>query len=149
MAEKFSHLNEKGEASMVDVGAKSDQQREARASGKIVLQPKTLELIKSNSIEKGDIFSVARIAGIQAAKNTFNLIPLCHQLQLTKVAVDFSVEEDGIRVFSLAKCTGKTGVEMEALTAVNMALLTIYDMCKAVDKQMTMGEIKLVEKLKK
>lgn len=149
MAEKFSHLNEKGEASMVDVGAKPDQQREARASGKIVLQPKTLELIKSNSIEKGDIFSVARIAGIQAAKNTFSLIPLCHQLQLTKVAIDFSVEEDGIRVFSLAKCTGKTGVEMEALTAVNIALLTIYDMCKAVDKQMTVNEIKLVEKHKK
>jgi cyclic pyranopterin phosphate synthase len=149
MAEKFSHLNERGEASMVDVGAKSNQQREAKASGKIVLQPKTLELIKSNSIEKGDIFSVARIAGIQAAKNTFNLIPLCHQLQLTKVAVDFLVEEDGIRVFSLAKCTGKTGVEMEALTAVNIALLTIYDMCKAVDKQMTMREIKLLEKHKK
>lgn len=149
MAQQFSHLNEKGEASMVDVGAKPDQQREAKAVGKIVLQPKTLELIKSNSIEKGDIFSVARVAGIQAAKNTFSLIPLCHQLQLTKVAVDFSVEEDGIRVFSLAKCTGKTGVEMEALTAVNIALLTIYDMCKAVDKQMTMSEIKLVEKHKK
>ncbi len=149
MAEKFSHLNERGEASMVDVGAKPDQQREAKASGKINLQAKTLELIKNNSIEKGDIFSVARIAGIQAAKNTFSLIPLCHQLQLTKIAVDFSVEDDGIRVLSLAKCTGKTGVEMEALTAVNVALLTIYDMCKAVDKQMTMGEIKLVEKYKK
>lgn len=149
MTQQFSHLNEKGEASMVDVGAKPDQQREAKAMGKIVLQSKTLELVKSNSIEKGDIFSVARIAGIQAAKNTFSLIPLCHQLQLTKVAVDFLVEEDGIRVFSLAKCTGKTGVEMEALTAVNIALLTIYDMCKAVDKQMTMSEIKLVEKHKK
>lgn len=149
MAQQFSHLNEKGEASMVDVGSKPDQQREAKASGKIFLQPKTLDLIESNSIEKGDIFSVARIAGIQAAKNTFSLIPLCHQLQLTKVSVDFLVEEDGIRTFSLAKCTGKTGVEMEALTAVNVALLTIYDMCKAVDKQMTMGEIKLVEKHKK
>ncbi len=149
MAEKFSHLNERGEASMVDVGAKPHQQREAKASGKIFLQPKTLKLIKSNSIEKGDIFSVARIAGIQAAKNTFSLIPLCHQLQLTKVAVDFSVEDDGIRVLSLAKSTGKTGVEMEALTAVNVALLTIYDMCKAVDKQMMISEIKLLEKHKK
>ena len=121
----------------------------AKASGKIFLKPKTLDLIKSNSIEKGDIFSVARIAGIQAAKNTFSLIPLCHQLQLTKISVDFLMEPDGIRTFSLVKCTGKTGVEMEALTAVNIALLTIYDMCKAVDKTMVMGEIKLVEKTKK
>ena len=149
MADKFSHLNEKGEANMVDVGSKPNQVRMAKASGKIFLQPKTLELIKNNSIEKGDIFSVARIAGIQAAKHTFSLIPLCHQLQLTKIAVDFSVEKDGIRTSSLVKCTGKTGVEMEALTAVNVALLTIYDMCKAVDKIMVMSEIKLVEKTKK
>ena len=149
MADKFSHLNEKGEANMVDVGAKPDQERIAKASGKIFLQPKTLELIKSNSIKKGDIFSVARIAGIQAAKQTFSLIPLCHQLQLTKISVDFSFEDDGIRTFSLVKCTGKTGVEMEALTAVNIALLTIYDMCKAVDKTMVMSEIKLDEKTKK
>jgi len=149
MTNKFSHLNEKGEANMVDVGAKPKQQREAKAAGIILLQPKTLELIRSNAIEKGDIFSVARVAGIQAAKNTFNLIPLCHQLQLTKIAIDFEVENDGIRTFSVVKCNGQTGVEMEALTAVNVALLTIYDMCKAVDKQMTMGEIKLVEKTKK
>ncbi len=149
MTNKFSHINEKGEANMVDVGAKPDQQRVAKASGKIFLQAKTLELVKSNSIEKGDIFSVARIAGIQAAKNTFSLIPLCHQLQLTKVSVDFTVENDGIRTESMAKCTGKTGVEMEALTAVNVALLTIYDMCKAVDKTMVMSEIKLLEKSKK
>ena len=149
MTNKFSHINEKGEANMVDVGAKPIQQREAKAEGKILLQKKTLELIRSNSIEKGDIFSVARIAGIQAAKNTFNLIPLCHQLQLTKIAVDFHVENDGIRTFSAVKCNGQTGVEMEALTAVNIALLTIYDMCKAVDKQMEMSEIKLVLKTKK
>ncbi len=148
MTGKFSHLNEKGEANMVDVGAKPDQQRVAKASGKIFLQSGTLELIKSNSIEKGDIFSVARIAGIQAAKNTFSLIPLCHQLQLTKVAVGFTMESDGIRTEAMAKCTGKTGVEMEALTAVNVALLTIYDMCKAVDKTMVMSEIKLLEKSK-
>ena len=149
MTDRFSHLNEKGEANMVDVGAKPDQERVAKASGKIFLQPKTLDLIKSNSIKKGDIFSVARIAGIQAAKNTFSLIPLCHQLQLTKISVDFSIENDGVRSFSLVKCTGKTGVEMEALTAVNIALLTIYDMCKAVDKTMIMSEIKLDEKTKK
>jgi cyclic pyranopterin phosphate synthase len=134
---------------MVDVGAKSIQERVAKASGKIFLQKKTLQLIQQNAIEKGDIFSVARVAGIQAAKNTFNLIPLCHQLQLTKIAVDFEVEEDGIRTFSMVKCSGKTGVEMEALTAVNVALLTIYDMCKAVDKTMEMNEIKLLEKTKK
>ncbi len=134
---------------MVDVGAKPDQQRVAKASGKVFLQPETLELIKTNSIGKGDIFAVARVAGIQAAKNTFNLIPLCHQVQLSKVAVDFEIETDGIRTFTTAKCAGKTGVEMEALTAVNIALLTIYDMCKAVDKKMTFGEIKLLEKQKK
>ena len=149
MTDKFSHLNEKGEANMVDVGSKPDQERVAKASGKIFLQDKTLELIKNSAIKKGDIFSVARIAGIQAAKNTFSLIPLCHQLQLTKIAVDFSVEYDGITVLSMVKCTGKTGVEMEALTAVNIALLTIYDMCKAVDKVMVMSEIKLDEKTKK
>ena len=149
MTGKFSHLNEKGEANMVDVGSKPNQERLAKASGKIFLQPETLELIRNNSIEKGDIFSVARIAGIQAAKHTFSLIPLCHQLQLTKISVDFSMENDGIRTLSLVKCTGKTGVEMEALTAVNIALLTIYDMCKAVDKDMVMSEIKLVEKTKK
>lgn len=149
MTDKFSHLNEKGEANMVDVGAKPNQERMAKASGKIFLQPETLELIRSHSIKKGDIFSVSRIAGIQAAKNTFSLIPLCHQLQLTKISVDFSMENDGIRTFSMVKCTGKTGVEMEALTAVNVALLTIYDMCKAVDKTMVMSEIKLDEKTKK
>ena len=149
MADKFSHINEKGEANMVDVGEKPIQERVAKASGKIFLQAKTLQLIQGNAIEKGDIFSVARIAGIQAAKNTFNLIPMCHQLQLTKIAVDFSLEEDGIRTFSTVKCSGKTGVEMEALTAVNVALLTIYDMCKAADKTMEMSEIKLLEKTKK
>jgi len=149
MSDKFSHINEKGEANMVDVGAKPIQERVAKASGKIFLQNKTLQLIQENAIEKGDIFSVACVAGIQAAKNTFNLIPLCHQLQLTKIAVDFTTENDGIRAFSMVKCSGKTGVEMEALTAVNVALLTIYDMCKAVDKAMEMSEIKLLEKTKK
>jgi cyclic pyranopterin monophosphate synthase len=149
MQDKFSHLNDKGEARMVNVGAKPDQERTAVASGKIYLQPETLKLIHSHAIQKGDIFAVARIAGIQAAKNTFSLIPLCHQVQLTQVAVDFSVEEDGITTVATTKCTGKTGVEMEALTAVSIALLTLYDMCKAVDKMMILGEIKLLEKQKK
>ena len=149
MKNKFSHLNEKGEANMVDVGSKPIQERVAKASGKIFLQKNTLELIKNSAIKKGDIFSVARIAGIQAAKQTFSLIPLCHQLQLTKIAVDFTVESDGITVNSMVKCSGKTGVEMEALTAVNIALLAIYDMCKAVDKEMIMSEIKLLEKTKR
>jgi len=134
---------------MVDVGSKPHQERIAKASGKIFLGRNTLQLIQSDAIEKGDIFSVARVAGILAAKNTYQLIPLCHQLQLSKVSVDFTMESDGIKVLSMAKCTGKTGVEMEALTAVNIALLTIYDMCKAVDKNMKMGEIELLEKHKK
>jgi cyclic pyranopterin monophosphate synthase len=148
MSEKLSHINQKGEASMVDVGSKPDQLRKATASGKIFLQPATLELIRNNAIEKGDIFPVARIAGIQAAKNTSGLIPLCHPLIISRVSVDFGMEEDGIRTTSTVTCTGKTGVEMEALTAVSVALLTIYDMCKAVDKSMIMGEITLVEKTK-
>lgn len=148
MTDKFSHVNEKGEAHMVDVGGKPDQSRSAAASGKIFLEENTLELIRSNSIKKGDIFPVARIAGIQAAKQTSGLIPLCHPLQLTSVSVDFTMEPDGIRVETCARCTGKTGVEMEALTATGVALLTIYDMCKAVDHRMVLGEIKLLEKLK-
>lgn len=148
MKDHFSHLNEKGEANMVDVGSKPDQQRTAVAAGKIFLHKQTLQLIETNAIEKGDVFSVARVAGIQAAKNTFNLIPLCHQVQLSMIAVELIVHPDGVRAVATAKCTGKTGVEMEALTAVSVALLTIYDMCKAVDKNMMLGEIKLLDKQK-
>lgn len=148
MSEKFSHVNEKGEARMVDVGHKPDQKRSATASGKIFLKERTLQLISSNSIEKGDIFPVARIAGIQAAKQTSGLIPLCHPLQLNSVSVEFMIEPDGIRALATIKCTGKTGVEMEALTSVSVALLTIYDMCKAVDDSMVLSEIKLLEKIK-
>lgn len=148
MSEKFSHVNEKGEARMVDVGHKPDQVRYATASGKIFLKEKTLQLIRNNSVEKGDIFPVARIAGIQAAKQTASLIPLCHTLLLNSVSVDFCMEPDGIRVTATTRCTGKTGVEMEALTAASVALLTIYDMCKAVDNRMIIGEIKLLEKIK-
>lgn len=148
MSEKFSHVNEKGQARMVDVGQKPDQERSATASGKIFLKVKTLELITANSLAKGDVFPVARIAGIQAAKQTPGLIPLCHPLQLTGITVDFVTEDDGIRVVTAVRCTGKTGVEMEALTAAGVALLTIYDMCKAVDHSMELGEIKLLEKHK-
>jgi len=133
---------------MVDVSAKPDQTRIAHATGFITLSQETLKQVNENSLKKGDVLATARIAGIMAAKQTSNLIPLCHPLQLSKVEVDFVVTEDGVQVNSMAKCIGKTGVEMEALTAVNVALLTIYDMCKAVDKNMIMRSIKLISKTK-
>ncbi len=145
---KLSHLNNEGKANMVDVGNKPDQERIAKASGFIQLQPETIKLIKENLIKKGDVLTIAEIAGIQAAKQTPALIPLCHTLMLTKVDVKTMVKENGIEVESTVKCTGKTGVEMEALTAVNIALLTIYDMCKAVDRQMKITDIKLDSKEK-
>lgn len=140
---QFSHLNNEGKANMVDVGGKPEQLRMAKASGFIHLQPKTIQLIKENLIKKGDVLTVAEIAGIQASKETSRLIPLCHPLMLTKVEVKSIVKDDGILIESLVKCTGQTGVEMEALAAVSVALLTVYDMCKAVDKQMIINEIKL------
>lgn len=149
MKKKLSHINQKGEANMVDVSAKPDQVRIAKAQGKIILQTETLDLIKNNQIKKGDVISVARIAGIQAAKQTSALIPLCHPLQILKVDVDFKLKKDSVNVRSMVKCIGKTGVEMEALTAVNVALLTIYDMCKAVDKAMTLSDISVIEKTKR
>jgi len=145
---KLSHLDPQGRAIMVDVGAKPDQVRIARASGFIALQPETIRLIKENLVKKGDVVTVAEIAGIQAAKETSRLIPLCHNLMITKVEVKGHVNDDGIAMESIAKCTGKTGVEMEALTAVSVALLTIYDMCKAVDKTMVIKEIRLDSKEK-
>lgn len=145
---KLSHLDNKGKAIMVDVGGKPDQERTAKASGFIHLQPETIRLISENLINKGDVLTIAEISGIQAAKQTPALIPLCHNLMLTKVDVKTSIIENGVRVESLVKCTGKTGVEMEALTAVNIALLTIYDMCKAVDKQMRITDIILESKEK-
>jgi cyclic pyranopterin phosphate synthase len=146
---QFSHLNNEGKANMVDVGRKPEQQRLAKASGFICLQPETIQLIRENLIKKGDVLTVAEIAGIQAAKETSRLIPLCHTLMLTKVEVKSTVKDDGILVESLVKCNGQTGVEMEALTAVSVALLTVYDMCKAVDKQMELSDIKLDLKEKK
>ena len=145
---ELSHIDNEGKANMVDVGHKPQQVRVARASGFIELQAETIRLIKESMIKKGDVITVAEIAGIQAAKETSRLIPLCHPLQLTKVEVKANVTETGVQVSSLVKCIGQTGVEMEALTAVNIALLTIYDMCKAVDKQMIMHDIKLESKEK-
>ncbi|HLO90052.1 MAG TPA: cyclic pyranopterin monophosphate synthase MoaC [Lentimicrobium sp.] len=145
---KFSHTDEKGKANMVDVSMKNMQDRIATASGKIFLQSETISLIRENQIKKGDVLTVAEIAGIQAAKQTSSLIPLCHPLLLTKVEVKTQIFEDGVEVKSMVRCAGLTGVEMEALTAVSVALLTIYDMCKAVDKKMVIGEITLIGKTK-
>ncbi|MEZ5198161.1 MAG: cyclic pyranopterin monophosphate synthase MoaC [Bacteroidales bacterium] len=145
---KLSHTNEKGKANMVDVAGKPDQIRTARAEGKITLNPETIKLIRENQLKKGDVLTIAEIAGIQGGKKTSELIPLCHPLQITKLDVKAKLVEDGVLVESFARCIGKTGIEMEALTAVNVALLTIYDMCKAMDKEMVMREVRLVEKVK-
>ena len=145
---ELSHIDPQGKANMVDIGIKPDQVRIARASGFIALQPETVQLIKENLVKKGDVITVAEIAGIQAAKETPRLIPLCHNLMITKIEVKGQLSEYGITIESLVKCTGKTGVEMEALTAVSVALLTIYDMCKAVDKTMVINEIRLESKEK-
>lgn len=133
---------------MVDVGEKPESQRMARATGFISLDRKTISLVRDGLVKKGDVITVAEIAGIQAAKQTAQLIPLCHNLLLTKVEVSCRVEDEGIRAESMIKCTGQTGVEMEALSAVSVALLTVYDMCKAVDKNMLIKEIRLVSKEK-
>ncbi len=145
---KLSHIDESGRANMVDVGHKPMQKRVAKAKGKIFINSETIQLIQSNMIKKGDVLTVAEIAGIQGAKNTSSLIPLCHPLLLSKVDVKASLEMDGVEVEATVKTTGQTGVEMEALTGVGVALLTIYDMCKAADKNMKIGEIELVEKNK-
>ena len=145
---KLTHTDNKGKANMVDVGNKPDQIRIAKAQGRIRLNPKTVRLIRDNVMKKGDVLTVAEIAGIQGGKKTSELIPLCHPLLITKIDVKAELLDDGVIVKSEARCVGKTGMEMEALTAVNIALLTVYDMCKAVDKNMVIGEIKLIEKTK-
>jgi cyclic pyranopterin phosphate synthase len=145
---ELSHIDETGKARMVDVGHKNEQLRIAVARGFIKLQPETVMLIRENQVKKGDVLTVAQIAGIQAGKKTSDLIPLCHPLPITKIEVQTVLEENGVTVKAEARCIGQTGVEMEALTAVSLALLTIYDMCKAVDKTMEITEIKLVEKTK-
>jgi len=133
---------------MVDVSGKPFEKRIARARGLIILQTRTLSLIQENNIKKGNVLLTAQIAGIQAAKRTSDLIPLCHPLSLSKVDVDFEIMEDSVQVESVVTCIEQTGVEMEALQAVSTALLTIYDMCKAVDKEMVIKDIYLVEKTK-
>ncbi|HVQ62794.1 MAG TPA: cyclic pyranopterin monophosphate synthase MoaC [Burkholderiales bacterium] len=145
---KFSHFDVSGKAHMVDVGAKPETRRVARASGAIGMAPATLKLILAGGAEKGDVLGVARIAAIQGAKRTADLIPLCHPLDLTRVAAEFVVNKraSAVRLVVTVETLGRTGVEMEALTAVSVGLLTIYDMCKAVDRAMTIGEIKLLEK---
>ena len=146
--QKFSHTDSNGKARMVDVSAKPDQDRTAIAEGFIALEEETLSLIRENKIKKGDVITVARIAGIQAAKQTASLIPLCHPLPLHHIDIDEKIENDGIRIRAEVKTSGKTGVEMEALTAACTALLTIYDMCKAVDKNMIIDAVQLIEKKK-
>lgn len=145
---KLSHTDTQGKARMVDVGDKPIQQRTAVAAGKILLQANTIQLIKDNNIKKGEVLSIAEFAGIMGAKKTAELIPLCHPLLLTDVQVKATLLDDGVEISATVKCQGQTGVEMEALTAVNVGLLTIYDMCKAVDKAMVMQGIHLVEKVK-
>ena len=142
----LSHVDELGKANMVDVSVKPVQLRTARATGHICLSIETLDMIRENRMKKGDVLTIAEIAGIQGGKRTSELIPLCHPLLITRIDVKASPDETGVQIESLARCTGQTGIEMEALTAVSIALLTIYDMCKAVDKAMVIEEIKLVEK---
>ena len=145
---ELSHTNKKGKARMVDVGGKKDQLRIARAEGHITLAPATIELIKENDMKKGDVLTLAEVAGVQAAKMTSDLIPLCHNIFIDKISVDAIVDNTGVRVKSECRSTGKTGVEMEALTAVSNALLTVYEMCKAVDKGMVIDNILLTNKTK-
>jgi cyclic pyranopterin phosphate synthase len=144
----FSHINEEGKANMVDVSSKPNQVRRALATGHIRLQNATIKLIEDNNMKKGDVLTIAEIAGIMGGKKTSELIPLCHPLMISKIDVKTTITQTGILVIATAKCTGQTGIEMEALTAVSIALLTIYDMCKAVDKEMVIEEITLLEKTK-
>ena len=145
---KLTHINSNGEAQMVDVSDKENTMREAKAGARVVMQSKTLDLIVSGSHKKGDVLSVAKIAGIQAAKKCSELIPLCHPLMLTKVNVELNPnsEKNCIEITATAKLNGRTGVEMEALTAASIAALTVYDMCKAVDRFMTIDNVQLLEK---
>lgn len=146
MTMKPTHLDDSGAAHMVDVGAKPATQRRAVAAGRIAMTPEALAAIRSGDAPKGDVLSTARIAGIMAAKRTADLIPLCHPLALTRVAVDFAWEDQGIAVTATAATTGPTGVEMEALTAASVTLLTLYDMAKALDRTMRITDIRLIEK---
>lgn len=144
---ELTHINENGEAVMVDVGDKDVTRRTARAFAKVTMQPETLKKLLAADLKKGDGLSAARIAGIMAAKRTWELIPLCHNIPIEKVTVDF--EHNGVNelyIYTFAVCSYKTGIEMEALTAASVAALTVYDMCKAIDRSMTVSEIRLLEK---
>lgn len=145
---KLTHLDESGQVRMVDVGAKPETERMAVAKGEVLMQAETLALIRAGTLKKGDVLTVARIAGIMGAKRTAELIPLCHPLALTKIDVDLTLDDalPGVVITATVKMTGKTGVEMEALTAVSVAALTIYDMAKAVEKTMKIQNLRLVEK---
>lgn len=148
MSDQLTHLDEQGAARMVDVGAKPDSERLAVASGTVYMKRETMRLIHDGALKKGDVLTVARIAGIMAAKRTSELIPLCHPVALTKIDVELTLDEDAsaVRIKATARTIGKTGVEMEALTAVSVAGLTIYDMAKAVDREMRLSDIRLLEK---
>lgn len=144
----LTHLDEQGQARMVDVGAKAVTEREAIATGRVLMQPETLRLLRAGNLPKGDALAVARVAGIMAAKRTAELIPLCHPLSLTSVAVDFAFNEDvsAVEITATVRCRGQTGVEMEALTAVAVAALTIYDMAKSVERGMVISDVRLLHK---
>lgn len=146
--DKFTHLDENGRARMVDVSNKESTDRVALATGKVFLKDKTYTMVKNQEIKKGDVLTVAKVAGIMAAKNTSNLIPMCHPINLTSVDIEFKMDDETkvIEIFAKAMLNAKTGVEMEALTAVSVTALTIYDMCKAVQKDIEIGEIKLLRK---
>jgi len=146
--DKFTHFDDDGKAVMVDITEKNVTERTAVATGEIVMNKETLEAVKKGNIKKGDVLGVARIAAIMAAKQTHSLIPMCHNILLTNAKIEFSFDDEGNKILikSTVKTTGKTGVEMEALTMVSIAGLTIYDMCKSMDKSMVIGEIRLVEK---
>lgn len=143
---KLTHFDESGKARMVDVGDKSETKRIAIAAGRITMRPETAEVIRNGSAEKGDVLGVARVAGIMAAKRTWELVPMCHPLLLTRVALDLTVRGDGVDIEATVETRGKTGVEMEALTAVSVAALTVYDMVKAIDRGMTIEAVRLLEK---
>lgn len=148
MSDQLTHLDEQGRARMVDVGAKPDSERVAVAQGMVMMQAETLRLIREGALKKGDVLTVARIAGVMAAKRTSELIPLCHPIALTHIDVDLVLDEEhcAVAITAIARTIGKTGVEMEALTAVSAAALTVYDMAKAVDRGMTISDIRLLEK---
>lgn len=144
---ELTHFNDKGRAHMVEVGDKGVTKRMAKAEGKILLSEEILSMIEEGSMKKGDVLGVAQVAGIMAAKKTSEIIPMCHNIFLTGVDIDFEILEDGVKSIASVKTEGKTGVEMEALTAVSVSLLTIYDMCKAIDKGMEIIDIRLLEKM--